>query len=351
MHHTYLIPIIYVSLILFIIILSFILLYVYNKSYQENKKVKWLPTISLLVQSAIFMEDEDNQNLINIPPPIIKLLKKYRFRNYLIDELVKAKLNFTGNSGLNIVMLYQQLNLFKDSNAKLASPKCHLKAKGIQELALFNHQYGAPKIFELTNHENQLIRSEAQCALIDFYGFEGLSFLDTTTFTITEWQQIQLLNKLSHIFPEDFSAIGKWLQCNDESVVVFALKLASHYKCYDLHAEVVKCLNHSSSAVNIQAVKCLQQIYLEGTSSNLLDHYNNRNKQYQVLILESLQGYNQERETEFLLQQLTDQDNDIKMAAAKSLAFCMPGGRDIISSHPLAGKEPLKKMILQFKNE
>ncbi len=57
------------------------------------------------------------------------LLQNSGFSNILINELIHAKKNLLGSSTLNLVKLYEVLELDKNSLTKLHSSKWHIKAK------------------------------------------------------------------------------------------------------------------------------------------------------------------------------------------------------------------------------
>ena len=170
------------------------------------------------------------------------LLQNARFRQVFIDEIIHVKKNLFGAPVENLKMLYGQLEFDKDSLKKIKSEKWYVKAKGLQELSIMEQVQYVKELFRLTNHSNESVRNEAQCALINFYGFTGFRFLNVVIHPLSEWQQIQLLNYLHDAKSTDPHQLKKWLRSNNESVVTLALRLASFYNSYEVYDEAIKCL-------------------------------------------------------------------------------------------------------------
>lgn len=331
----------------FVLMIVFILCCLIVKKANVKRKSKWSPLVSRFIQTVIFKEINKN---IHIPSYVNRLLKTRYFRRYVAAEIRKIKASLSGDAAFNLIQLYKILKLEQDLNNKLNSTKWHLKAQAIKEIADMDLQRYSKDILRYTDHSNEFLRIEAQCAMVHLNGFSGLHFLNVTTYPLSDWQQILLLEKLNHTKACDCSVISKWLLSKQDSVIIFALKLVSKYKCYELHQQVVSCLDHPSSRIRIEAIKCLRDIFMEDTTEDLISHQKNGNKQYELLLLGSLQGYKPNLETGFLVQQLGNQDDDIKYAAAKILFEVMPEGENILYNYPSAAISPWKQIITDLKD-
>ncbi|MEO6330799.1 MAG: HEAT repeat domain-containing protein [Ginsengibacter sp.] len=344
------INIIYALLVLMILLFSFILCFTFYKRKIDRDKKIWQQDIAEMISQAIFQDDEEEESA-DISTRVKKLLKNLSFRNYMIDELIQTKKNLSGSSNGNIKKLYELLELDKDSFKRLLKPKWHFKARGIQELGVMEQIKYEKDIFKLANNENELVRNEMQCALVSFYGFSGLRFLDVTEYPISQWQQIQLLNNLNQVQPENFDDIKKWLQSSNESVVVFSLKLAALYNCYDVYNNVIDCLQRPGILVKTNALEYLKKMPQDGTSEHFVNHYTAENKSYNLSVIRALKDIGTEQEINFLLKKLHDNDDDIKAAAAKSLSCLHPLGISFLQTYLFADENPWKAIFLQITNE
>jgi hypothetical protein len=346
-----------VTAILFLVgillaLVLFMLIYLLCRKYIEKKKSKWRTTTDFLVQRAIFFDGENEpQDLIPLTSKIRIWLRNPHFRQVLIDELVNAGKSLSGKALDNLLKLFGQLDLQKDSIRKLSSLKWHIRARGIQELAVMDRKDMLKRIYRLTNNRNEFVRMEAQTAIVQLYGFEGLRFLDVVSYPISEWQQIKLLGQLpgrSSAFANEFES---WLRSPNDSVIMFALKLAAINHRYELHDCVAACLDHRNVLVRIQAVKCLRDIPGDSTAEKLIGPYPQQGKAYRSAVLDILQGIATDREIPFLRRELSDEDDALKLAAARVLARIGARGNELLDSFERAGEYPWNEIIRQAKSE
>lgn len=322
---------------------------IYKRNIEASKN-KWRQSIAEIISQAIFFADNDDEP-VEITYKIEMLLQKSAFRDCIINELIRAKKNISGACTVNLKKLYEILELDRDALKKLESSKWHIKAKGIQELEMMEQMQYVKQIFRLTNNENEFVRNQAQCALVAFYGFSGLRFLNVTATPISQWQQIQLLNKLNDVKPTNFEIIKKWLQSTNESVVVFSLKLATFYNCYTVHSNVIACLKRPVLLVKLNALEYLKKMPQDTTASQIVMHYSFDNKIYRLAIIDVLKEIGSEQQITFLLPLLNDTDDDIKAAAAKSLSYLHPSGTAFLQTWLLADQNPWKAIFLHIHKE
>lgn len=327
---------------MFILVISFTII----KRRKESNKKLWHHTIAGLISEAIFMDDEE----FKLGENIQLLLQTTGFRRCLLSEVVKAKLNLSGVAGQNLNKLYEHLNLNAESYRKLNNRKAHIKAKGLRELAIMEQVKYVKEIFRLTNSANELVRNEAQCALVGFYGFLGLRFLNVATYPISQWQQIQLLNKLNKITATNFDPIKKWLQSSNESIVIFALKLAAYYNCNNMHKEVEHCMQNGSQAVKLCALKYLKKMPDVNSAAQIINHYHTEDNPFKLAVIDALITIGTEKQIPFILSQLQNVNDEIKSAAATCLSQLHPSGAAFLQTQYFADINPWKGIFLQIKN-
>ena len=332
-------------------VVLFMLVYLIHRKKRTKRKSQWRQNIDLLLRRAIFFEEEQGNLLIPISPKIRKWLIKPTFRQFLVDELIIAKKSFSGSASENLRKLYNQLNLEKASLEKLNSPKWHIKARGIQELALMDQKDKVGRIYRLTNNRNEFVRMEAQSAIVHFYGFEGLRFLDVVSQPISEWQQIKLLAQLPKVSAVLLDGMEGWLKSPNDSVILFSLKLVSIHHRFELHDRVAACLEHPHPSIRIQAVKCLQDICNESTAEVITRYYTQNGRSYQAAVLEVLQWIGTLQNVEFLEKALLSEDDALKLAAARALARLSGDGVQLLDSFKQAGDYPWNEIIRQAKSE
>ena len=296
------------------------LCYMYFKNAHDKKFDKWRLISDLLIRKAVFYDDDEIQDdkLIPVTTRAEKLMQDKHFRKLLVNEIMSAKKNISGISADNLKHLYVQLGLEKYALNNLNSSRWYIKAKAVQELTIMDMSEFFDQIYSYTDDKNDLVRMEAQSALVQFKGFDGLRFLDTITSPISNWQQIKLLQQLSHLPPSDID-MSPWFKSPNSSVVVLALKLARNYHRFELHDDIVSCLDNSDPWVRIEAIYCLNEIYTDETSDHLISRFLNEILKNQLAILKVLQTIGTDKDVLFLLDLLTFENDEIKIQAARAL--------------------------------
>ena len=317
-------------------------MYFYTQRIQNNIEV-WISHIIL----------EESVEGIDIPKKFFRLLEDPKARQIAIDELTNCKKNFSGIVAENIVALYNKLGLRDDSLEKMRNKrKWYLQARGIQELYLMDQKNLLTKIYRETNSKNEFVRSEAQIAIIYMTGFNGLRFLDVISYPLSLWQQIKLLEQL-RLFgkKEDLSdRIPKWLQSKNNTVVVFALRLAAEYQQYAVKNAIMDCLVHPSDAVRTRAIKTLITLADEQTPFVLTGYFSKENFDNQVHILNSLSNLAGDEQATFLERLLDAPDNIIKLKAAVVLANNCTNGLSILEKRAVIEPEPYERILRHVKS-
>jgi len=167
------------------------------------------------------------------------------------------------------------------------------------------------KIYKNTNSANEYVRMEAQTGVIHFSGFEGLRFLEVLTYPLSEWQQIKLLEQLRSKNMIELVRLPVWLKSQNDSVVIFSLKLVEEFQQYHVHNEVAECLHHANEKVRYQAMKALERIANEETASLLIAQYDNESTPLRSHILKLLRNIATDAEASLFHQVLDEEDDTL----------------------------------------
>src|SRR5206468_9808016 len=97
------------------------------------------------------------------------------------------------------------------------------------------------------------------------------------------------------------------------TVTIFALKLAEVYQQYQVHSEVVKCLHHENEKVRVQAVITLGRIAGEDTAGILAERYPKEHFTNKQNILTCLLSIASDNERNFLIKELDDENDFLKL--------------------------------------
>jgi hypothetical protein len=335
-----------------LLLICCILIIMLLKSRRETSQGKWKLISDLLIRKAIFFEEEAvAETDIHLTSRAEKLLKKKRFRKVLTDEIINARKNVSGSSAENLKKLYLQLNLHQHALSRLNNHKWYIKAQVIQELSIMDLKEYLTKIYRFINNRNDLLRMEAQIAVVRLYGFEGLRFLDLVAHPVSEWQQIKLLHELANVPAENFNGIEKWLNSANKSVVIFALKITRLYHRFELHDAIAVCLADDNAEVRYQTIISLGEIYNHETSGILIGRLLKEEPREKMAILKVLQNIGTTDDNPVLLDQLNSENAAVKVAAARALSKTGPDGYKSLLQHPQANMHPLSGIIKQISSE
>lgn len=333
-------------------LISYMLIYLKIVKNRRGKYKKWKNIADALVRDTIFNESDDVDSVkFPISHRTEVLLKDARFRKILTKELLLAKKNMSGTAGIFLQKLYLQLQLDRYALQNMSSNKWHLKAKAIQDIGIMGLNEHLSKIYRHTNNRNELIRMEAQIAVIKLTGFEGLRFLDVVSYQITDWQKIKLLNELKLLPANNFSGIENWLLSKNESVIIFALKLVKNFHRFELYQQVEACLDHLSVHIRCQAILALEKIYIEGTSKMLLDRYTSEVLQNQMAIIKTVQQIGGEEDISILISFLANEEPEQKRAIVRTIANISESGLSQLLLLPEAKVAPLSLILKQIEGE
>jgi hypothetical protein len=340
-----------VGLNLFFTALTFIYLRQKKKIYSIQKGIQ--KSLELWISRILLNEDETETQpaYLQIPLKFQKHFKNKTKREFTINQLTDIKKNLTGEVVDNIINLYEHSGLKQDSIRKFKSKAWHKKVKGINELYMMNQKDMLDSIYKHTNSHNEYVRMEAQTAMIHFYGFEGLKFLDIITHPVSEWEQLKLLEQLKTLDFAEMKNLSQWLKSPNFTVVIFALKLADVYQQYEVHDEVVECLQHENEKVRVQAVTTLGRVAGEDTASVLAKHYLQEHFTNRQNILNCLLDIASHNEKDFLLQQLDDDNDSLKLAAARVIAKCCDNGFEILKDKAKQQPNPYREIYFHLKSE
>lgn len=328
-----------------LVVFTYLYLGLKKKAFFFKDRIR--KSLELWISHVILSEGEEEE--LVIPEKFRKMFRDPLARQYAIEHLIINKKAFSGHVAENIRHLYEKLGFKQDSLKKLESRAWYTRAKGIQELSLMDQDDLVIRVYRLTNSRNELVRNEAQNAIIQWSGFKGLRFLDVVSYDISEWQQVQLLVLLKNFPAQDLSRLPHWLRSGNPTVVVFALKLAGVYQQFGVKQEVEACLYNSNPAIRLQAVNTLARIGDEDSADRIIEHYQQEDTANQLNILAKLPSIAEEKHLGFLLRQMDHENDFIKLSAAKAIAALKR--IDLVAEKAAGQPEPFGQIYRHVKAE
>jgi hypothetical protein len=245
------------------------------------------------------------------PEPFRKIASDNYRRQVLIDQMIDVSVNLKGDSREKLTKLYNQLELVDDSLARARSRRWHKRIKGFRELAFMGIREGNDEMYKSLNSRNEILRMEAQIALVRLSEKDHFEFLSHLKRPFSLWEQITLHDLiLQHELPvPDFQ---RWLASENPTVVMFALRMIREFRQIEAEAEMRKVLLHRDPRVSRLAVEVAGDLGMKSTLETMkrmykFQEYNN--------CLEIVKSMGKMPETTMLgfLKLVLDKEDDVQL--------------------------------------
>lgn len=206
------------------------------------------------------------------PEPFRKIASDNYRRQVLIDEMIDVSVNLKGDSREKLMKLYMDLRLDEDSLERAHSRRWHKKIKGFRELAFMGIKEGNDVIYKSLNSRNEILRMEAQIALVRLSEKDHFEFLSHLKRPFSLWEQITLHDLILHhdLSVPDFQ---KWLSSENPTVVMFALRMIREFKQIEAEPEVRKALLHREPRVSRLAIEVAGDLGMKTTLETMKRMY------------------------------------------------------------------------------
>ena len=232
-------------------------------------------------------------------------------RQVLIDEMIDVSVNLKGDSEEKLKKLYMELSLDVDSLARARSRKWHKKIKGFRELAFMGIRDGNEEMHRVLNSRNEILRMEAQIALVHLSDENHFDFLSQMKKPFSLWEQITLHDLIiQHEIPvPDFQ---KWLSSPNPTVVMFALRMIREFKQKEAEPEIRKALLHRDQRVSQLAVEVAGDLDLRSTLETMKRMYKFQEYNNCLEIVKSM-GKMPEQSMLGFLKLVLDKEDDVQL--------------------------------------
>ena len=262
----------------------------------------------------------------------IELIAKSDFnREILINQMreLSKSMSMTMSIGVNeeaklrLTELYNQMKLDQDSVRKIYNPKWHIQVKGFRELAFMDITDANEKIRLALKSRNNILRMEAQLALVRLNEDDPFGFLDHLTHPFTLWEQLNVYELITlHGLPiPDFS---HWTQSENKTVVMFALRMIQVFKQQQAVQQIIQCLYHPDPGVRHLAIIVCGEIQLRETLSHLKRIYKTQEYNNCLAILHAMCKMPDEMMLSFL-KLVLDKEDDVQLQIESAKAISKMG--------------------------
>lgn len=314
-----LITILYVVIIYSIITLITLLIIILmnrRRMEREQKNREFLmEQYQQLLMDYLFEEEKRDQAFRSMS----RIANNNANRQILIDQMIDLSINLKGEIKDIIKELYLRMKLKEDSMRKANSRKWHKNVKGFRELAFMNIRDANDKIIESLNSNNQILRMEAQIAMVRLSEDNPYEFLHLLEKPLSVWEQITL-HELLIQHNMKVPAFKQWFQTENISILIYALEMVAWFKQTGVAKEVIELFSHENEKVRNTAFRVCGEIRLKSSLPAMKKIYEGETINNRLEILKAFARIPEEKNLKFLKNVLdTEEDVQLQIQATKAI--------------------------------
>lgn len=328
-----LVDILFVSIVSFISVMIILLLIILlNRAKMEREK-RIKDNLLVKYQDLLlkYLEKEDN---VNESLEFIKLASSRFKRQLLITEISDLALNLPEKPLQKIQKLYFDLKLDRDTFRKLRGP-WYKKIQGIKELYALNIAKKNKSLYKWVNSKNDLLRMEAQIALVDLSKEHPESnpfeFLGKLKLPFSLWEQITLHQVMVQrdIQIPDFS---QWLDSKNDTVVMFCLRMIKEYKQTENYQKIQMATSHKNENVRRLAYQVLGDLKLASSLKQIRGAFKTETHDNRVEIIRGMRKASDLSLIPFLRKVIDNEESaEILVEAVRAIADTGEAGKEILN--------------------
>lgn len=289
----------------FLLNIVFVLLVVTISNHNINrKKRRYNNTREYVIEilsPLLYDSDNEIRQDQETAKQALKKLKTNKEKQVIIDVLMEARRNLTGNSINLLLEFYEHLKLYKLSESSIASFRWYAKAQGLREISYLGERLKRDDslLKKYLNSRNHKLRLEAILAFI-LVKDEPLGVLDYLNKPFSRWIQLSAYYTMYANSVEP-PLLGNNLEHNNPQVVMWCLRLIAIYNQVETSNKVTRCLIHKSEQVRKVAVQASVAIENWRVKGLLKKRYFNESIHVKIEILNLISHFSDSGDTQFLL--------------------------------------------------
>lgn len=283
-------------------------------SEEKRKQVLREKYQALLVD---FLFSSENAN--KVPADIKKIASSIFNRKILIDQMIDLSINLSGETKDRLRNLFFALKLEKDSIRKVYHRKWHVKVKGFHELAFMDIIEANEQIIRCLHSKNDIIRMEAQLAMVRLSHGDSFSFLDHLQKPFTLWEQLTVYETIMfHNLP--IPNFDRWLYSKNKTVVQFALRMIDIFKQRETYPNLFWMLVNEDTEIRWLTIRTIGNLKIKDAIPHLKRLYKTETYQNCLAIIQALAKMPDEIVLNFL-RLVIDKEEDVQLQIEAAIAI------------------------------
>jgi HEAT repeat protein len=284
----------------------------------KGKRQELAPIISNFLFHSSEDPKQEQKEYVELKIEIREYLNNRPFRKIISQILFDLQKDVAGGTRERLFKLYKELELHHDAFKKLQSWRWETVAQGILELSQMEVEESHQLIRKFINDRRGVVRKQAELATVSLRP-DGIDYLlDTTRNSISEWQQLKLievLGKRKNYRPPQFKG---WLLSQNKDVVLFALRLIKHYNQKGAEPSINQLVKHKNDEIKIAAIQCIVDFNFTGAVAILKTVFWKSSNTVKINILNAIAVLGSEDDIGFLQKVAKTENSFIIVGKAQS---------------------------------
>jgi len=303
------------SIVTLITLLIFILLNRRRMEREQKNQAYLMEQYQQLLMDYLFEAEKQDEAFASLK----KIANSNVNRQILIDQMIDLSINLKGEIKDHIKELYLRLELKSDSLKKAYSKKWHKNVKGFRELAFMNIREANHKIIESLNSNNEILRMEAQIAMVRLSEDNPYEFLHLLEKPLAVWEQITL-HELLIQHNMKVPAFKQWFRSENISILIYALEMVAWFKQTGVAKEVIELFTHENEKVRHTAFRVCGEVRIKSSLPAMKKIYEGETQSNRLEILKTFARIPDEKNLPFLKNVLdTEDDVQLQIQATKAI--------------------------------
>lgn len=239
-------------------------------------------------------------------------------RKVLLEEILILHRNLSGKDASKLREVYLTLGYKQEALKNLHKKSWYAQALAIKELTQMDIRDAYQQVIDLMQHQDERVRQEAMLASLKLTN-TPLSFLKDYQFYLNDWQQAMIHREIlswQDTLPPDFS---QWFQHQNESVKVFAFRMAGLFDQFHNDKQLAQALPGSAAPSCLAGLKALQRIGSAESLSLVQTYFFEQTTVIRIAAINTAGSIGSSEHTHLLEDLLSETDMSVVKAAAKAI--------------------------------
>ena len=243
-------------------------------------------------------------------------------KELLINIILDLKKSLSGSSRAQLLEIAATLELSDHALRKLRRSSFNTQVQGLREIS--GLQLSDPTVWErvkqIQHSRHAALSQEASLTLIKIGDSPDLSFLNTFSTSLSQWQQIHIHHCLRNFERHQLPDFSQWLTSDNESIVLFSLRMIAEFQQQQARELVISQLFHKSANIVTEAIYTVSQLKITDAIPTLISLLHQPNPRIQISSIRAIGQLGNNQQINALDNLLRDSSYWVRQATSEAIA-------------------------------